>query len=231
MNFSTSHIYLFQWTELSRIEFESRIGFQALRKLIKNQEESLINTRRGFQESVKYDEELEALPPEERGSYYSQIFEIEERLIDELERQQRYSSCQWIFAFFEGQLESLCNLIEKSFSFKIKLSDLNKHEHLMHYWNFINKVAEFDTQKSEPFFTPIKQHKFIRNGITHQNGFVAEKIKNSIANTTGINFSEFGGKYRINIIDSSYFIHLIEKMEMLLKNLFLLADKKYQVKS
>ena len=231
MKFDLSKIYLYEWEKLWYSELDNEIGVDAFRKLNSNQEESLETTKKEFEKIIKNDENLKSLEPEHVGSYYSQIFEREEWIIRELQRQQRYSLILSIYSFFEGRLKSICEMIEKEFDFKIKLKDLNSNDDLMKYWNYLEKVYEIEKVSIEQYFTPIKQYKVVRNIIAHQEGIVpTEKLKKvNIGN--GLSIKELGMKNQIDLKRDEFATYLLDRMEPFLKELLLVVDKRFKEKT
>ena len=159
--FSTKGVYVFEWQDLYFVKFGVEIGIDAFKSLNFNQEESLILIKKNFEDKLKNDVALNSLKPEQKGSYFEQVFERERITILEIQRKQRFAIILSIFSFFEGQLKGVCTLIEQTYNFNIKIDDLNSNEDLLRYWNYLEKVFEIDTLKVEPSFTPIKQQKIV----------------------------------------------------------------------
>lgn len=226
--FDFSNIYLFEFGDLYYENFETELGIDALRILILNQESSFQIIKAKFDEAVKNDKTLNELEEEHQGSYYMQIFEREELMIEKLKRQQRFSVCLSIFSFCEGRLKSLCEMIAREFTFKIKLDDLNSSEDLMRYWNYLEKVFELTTTKIEPFFTPIKQQKIVRNVIAHQDGNVRPDQVKKINIVTGLQLHPGYEGQILEITDTTYILYLLDKSESFFKELYLAADARYK---
>ena len=216
----------FKWGELNCIEFETKIGIDAYRVLNKNQEESLLLIKQKFEDDLKAVEKLDPIELEHQGSFYYQIAEREEMIIEELQRQQRYAICLSIFSFLEGRLKSICDKIEQRFEFKIKLDDLNKRNDLMRYWNYLVKIYEIDVQKITPFFTPLKNQKIVRNIIAHQDGIISKEQKGKINIVSGLGKKQIDNELRIEIKDTSYNIYLLEKIEVFFEKLLFAIDKR-----
>lgn len=226
-----NNIHLFKWGELYYIEMENELVIDAIRKLNINQEKSLAQIKKDFEEILKKDKFLNHIEPELQGSYYSQFFEIEERTIKELQQQQRYSIVLATYSFFEGRLKSICKLIEDTFDFKIKLDDLKNDEYLTKYWNYLKKVYEIETQSIEPFFTPVKQQKIIRNIIAHQEGIIHKQQIDKITLVKGLTIREFGDIRQIEIGKNEFVTYLLDNMESFFKKLLITIDKKYSEKA
>jgi hypothetical protein len=222
-----SKIYLFTWEDLYLSELENEIGIEAFKKLNVNQEQSLIITQKEFKETIE--KELKTLPEEEQGNYYMQIFQREELMIKELLRQQRYSLCLSVFSFLEGRLKAICKQVEDMFQFKIKVADLNSNEDITKYWNYLVKVFELDPSNTEPFLTPIKQQKIVRNLIAHQNGMPSKEQEKKIVITKGLELEKFDDidYCKVLISDPIFIDNLLGKMDGFLKQLLLDIDARY----
>src|SRR5690606_18946709 len=153
MEFNLKSIHEFRWSELYVTDIEIRLGITALRKLSINQEEVLLKTKLEFEKIVRNDKTLKSLDSEYKGSYYSQIFQNEELMIKELQRQQRYALILIIFSFFEERLNHICSLIEKKFNSMTKLSELKIKEDIIKYWHYLEKVFEIESKSLKKNFT------------------------------------------------------------------------------
>lgn len=231
IGYGISEVDSLKWEELYFFEFEIEIGLEAFHALNSSQEKMLKLTKEKFDKFIAEDEALNSIEPRDQGSYYSQFFEREEMTINELQRQQRYSMVLSVFSFFEGKLKSICQQIESSFNFKIKIDDLNSQDDLMRYWKFLEKVFEIDTKSIEIFFTPIKQQKIVRNIIAHQDGIVDKDKRKKIVIVRGLSVKEFGDEAIIELQDSTYVLYLLEKMGSFFKKLILAIDNRYSVKN
>lgn len=223
MKFNFSDADLFQWDELFYIEWETDIGFDALKTLVSNLEDSLETTKKKFDDLIKNDPDYNFLYDQDKGSYYSQLFEREEITIGELQIQQRYSICLSLFSYFEGRLKFICNQIENKFNFQIKVTDLSNNKDC---WNYLKNDCKIETAKVNPFFTHITQQKIVRDIIAHQGGLASEQRSKKICIVTGLKLREVGNAYQIQIIDKSYSLYLIEKMTTFFKELLLAIDKR-----
>lgn len=227
--FSTAHIKVLNWPDLYYIEMETEVGLNALQKLCLNQEAALASAVKGFENYLAIDPTYSSLEsPEYKASYRHQMFEREEMILDELRKQQRYSMCLSIYSFFEGRLREVCNLIEVEFAFKIKLGDLNSSDHLMQYHSYLSKVYEANLSSAEPYFTPIKISKGVRNLIAHHSGWTNNnKLAESIEKRIGFTQQKFGNSFQVVITSHRYILYLIEKMELYFKELLIIVDTRY----
>ena len=230
MNFNFDKAVVFDWGELYYIKLENEIGIEAFKLLNSNQENALLSIKDKFRANLKNDEAFSSLEESEKGNYYSQMYEIEELAIKELQRQQRYSICLSIFSFFEGRLKAVCNKIERNFNFKIKIEDLNGNDDLLRYWNYLEKVFEMEMDSLMPNFTPIKQNKNIRNIIAHHEGYANVRQKQKMEMSNGLSLKETGDLFRIQIDKSEYINYLLVKMEGFFEKMLSSIDKRYSEK-
>jgi len=224
MTIDFSTIHTFDWDTLYYIERENEVGIEAFRTLCENQETSLKATESQFKELVTV--EMNKLHVDDQSSYYMQIFERDEMVIKEILRQQRFAICQSIFSFFEGRLKEVCALIEDTFSFKLKVQDLNGNEDLLRYWNYMGKVFELDVANLEKYYTPIRNQKIVRNLIAHQNGMPRPDQVKKINIVKGLILQTFGEFQRVIINDPVYIVDLLHRMELFLKELLLSVDRR-----
>lgn len=228
MKYDLSNIYEFEWTELLFRELEIDICIDALKTLIINQEKSLIETQEKIKDFIQNDSTYNSLPVQVQSDYFEHIFGNTKIINDEIQNIQRYSSCLMFYSIFEGQLGSICKKIEDTFSFKIKISDLNGSDNLLRYWTYLNKVFEIDTTKVECFYTCIKQQKSVRNLIAHENGLFSENKKSKYVKVTGIDFIKRGEEFQLKISTIDYLDYLISKMRGFFLELLLSIDKRYK---
>ncbi len=227
--FDASDVYLYKWNELNYLELEIEIGVVAFRMLIENQENSLLEIERKFNEKLKNDEEHNSLDDSLKGSYYSAFYEREQLAINDLRRKQRYSICLSIFSFFEGRLKSLCDQIENEFNFMIKLDDLNGNDDIKRYWSYLVKVFNIDTDTVQDLMQPIIQQKATRNIIAHQEGLLTSEKLNKIVRLDGLVVNKIGDSYQLKIDNVKYLLFLIEKIESFFIELLRKVDGRYGI--
>lgn len=220
--------YMFSWGVLWQEKFEIEMGIDAMKMLIVNQEKTWEEVRSKFDEYIENDSFFNSLEEEHQGSYYSQFFQMEEQTIDELKRYQRNAVCMFVFSFFEGKLKTICEKIEESNHFKIKIQDLAGNDHILKYWNYLIKIYEIDEEKVEPYLTPIKQQKIVRNIIAHQEGYLNEAQNKKLKLIAGLTVNDYGNIYQIEIDSIDFLMNLIDKINEFYKALLLAIDKRYK---
>jgi hypothetical protein len=218
--------YLLNWDILHSIEYQNEIAFEAFYKIIENQEKAYSINNNELKGKIEGDQYYNALPNDYQGSYFMQNYESEIHAIEEVKPFQRYSTCLSIFSFFEGKLKTICELIEKENSYKIKIKDLKGYDSILVYYNYLTKVYEIETG-IEPYLNSIKDQRFVRNKIAHENGFFQEDELKKFKPTLGVVKEKYNNEYQIIITDTIYFTDLIQKMDLFLKRLLLDVDKRY----
>ncbi len=218
----------FHWSDLFWLDFEIDNAFDALLKLNENQEMTLNETEENLKSAVKQKEEdFKELQLQDRESYINQLFYIDEQIILELKRLQRYSIVISAYAIFESKLKKLCESIEKQFDFKVKIDDLNSSDgDIKKLWLFLVKVYEIDHLESESKLTYINQNKFVRNIVTHHDGVCKAVLVKKIPKLKLLDVEDFGDDKRI-FIQNGYVQDLIERMKNFNNLLLEVIDKRY----
>ncbi len=200
--------YLYYYDEdLNRI-------FTAERSLITNSENYTKELLLDFKNKVTNDSELQKKPETyEEGSFQAQYFhhfyEESENIINRIIQSQRKASVLSIFSLIEGQFQLISNLIESEFEFKIKIKHLKGDDYIERYWLYITKVFGVDSKKIEKEYNLIKQQKYVRNKIAHNNSVVDEKRTKFINETKGLRIESFGSESILEICDQCYIMNLI----------------------
>ncbi len=222
MKISGIQIPMYKWGILFYEDLDNDIGFSAIVNISKDMQKSVAKSKKEFNEKIE--SMIEEIGEENKHSFYQHYFEMDERILDEVEVRQRYLNIISIFSFFEERLNSICGQIESEFNFKVKISDLNSNDMIMKYINYLEKVYEIDTAKIEPDFTPIKQQKIIRNILTHQGGYL-RAIKESKIELAPQLKVERG---KVVIEGNDYLLFLIDKMKSFFSKLYLEIDNRYK---
>jgi hypothetical protein len=225
--FDFSNIKTYEWDRSYYFDLEANVGLGAFKMILESQELTLKQAQRKFKEAIDSDPTAKDLDEEYRGSYIGQVYFHEERTIEELKRQQRYGLCVSLFAFYEGLLKNLCQSIEREFAFKIKLDDLNRSEDLLLYWNYLHKVFEIDGVKAEPFYTPIRNQKIVRNIIAHQAGRATEAQANRMTIVPGLRKTKYGDDHLLEV-EPPYLDYLIDKMGKFFNGVSWIIDERYK---
>lgn len=227
--YDTSEIALPTWYDLYYIKIETETGVFALKTLCSNQEDGLIKIRKELDDHINKDDFYKSLDEEQQSSYRHQIYGMGDSIHDELERQQRYSMCMSAYSFFEGRLREICYLIEKTFSYKIKIADLSNQQDLILYRNYLEKVFEVDLGPAEPYFTPINQQKKTRNVITHQDGWASSEQAKKLVERNGLKIEKRGESFKIEIVKPSYINNLLDQMKKYFDVVFPILEKRYDL--
>ncbi len=218
------------WWSLEQEKREIEQGVFGLKRMIELNEDSVQKVNQTLEEKRKqFLDEIKDEDPEYRSHLESYFLGDEEVHNWELERKQRASSVLILYSFFEGKLKSVCELIEKEFSFKIKLDDLKNNEDIQLYLTYLEKIFGFDLPTdTEKFLTPIKQHKIVRNIIAHQDSNYKKEQKRKIQVENGLELFHHNGEIGfISIKSDKYAKFLLQNMEQFFNSLLEKLDIYY----
>lgn len=219
--YSFNDIVTYNWMELKIFSVEISDSTYTFNKLLLNLNESLANIK------LKHKTEV----AEDDGSEQA-LLQLEELVINELEKQQHYAYCLAAHSSFEGKLKRICNKIETEFNFKIKLADLNGGNDLKKFYNYLEKVFEMDVRKMETAYKSICKHKIVRNKITHNNGIISidEKSEVSKLNLKELTIESIEEKDMFQIkLNKDYFSVLNENISSFYKELIPAIDERYKI--
>lgn len=227
MEFNFDDLVVYNWVELRPIVLELELSTHALHKMLSNQEEFGLKLKGVFDKEIQDDVEFNSLEYYNIGGYYQAFYEIEEKTIKELRKQQRYAFMLTIYSYFEGKLKSLCTKIEKEFSFDQKLYNSKGENDLMKYYNYLKNVLQIETQNTDVFFDHINSQKNTKNKIAHQNGFLYKNDTDKITIIDGLTINELENEKNINI-DANYLSCLSANIENFFKALIPAIDERYK---
>ena len=229
--YSFDDIITYNWIELKVLSDEISNTNQVFNKLLKNLNQSLINIKAKHNKEVEEDEKFN--DGEERS-----VLQLEELVINELERQQYYAYCFAVHSSFEGKLKRICNKIETEPFVKIKLADSKGDNDLKKYYNYLNKGFEMNVTKTEQYYQAISKHKIIRNMISHNNGIITGVEKNEISklNLKHLEFEmieerpvlEENQLFQIKLTND-YLLVLNENISSFYKELIPAIDERYKI--
>jgi len=229
MNFNLND-FGFKWDKLHYFDFGIDNSFDALIQLNKNHEESLLRSKDEIDKKIETIKELnKELGEEGIHSYIHHLYYEDDMVINELQKVQRYSMVLSIFAFYENQLKSICNMIEADFDFDVKIEKLSRKKgDLMKYWTYLSKIYKVDIQILKPLFIPLNNEKKIRNIIAHQGGIISEKEAEKIQLSVGLVLNKVGEYYVLEIDNYNYINYLLKSLKDFFKVLLREVDKKYR---
>lgn len=218
-------MYSFENAQIySSIELEISDSVEVFNKLLNNLNESITNIKLKHKAEVEEDEKFND------GAEHS-ILQLEDLVIDELEKQQYYAYCLTLHSSFEGKLKRICNKIEMKLDSKIKLADLNGGNDLKKFFNYLDKVFEMDMAKIQPYYDTISKHKIVRNKITHNNGIITivEKSEITKLNLKHIEIDMIEEKDMFQIkLNNEYILVLNENISSFYKELIPEIDERYK---
>ena len=218
--------YLYHYDEdLSRI-------FTAEKSLITNSENHTEKVISDLKNSEKNDKILKKDPKTyeegyDQSKYFQFHYLLEYDFINIIIQNQRKANVLSVFSLIEGQIQLIANLIESKFDFSIKIKNLNGDGYIDRYWLYITKVFSIDSIKIEKEYNLIKQQKYVRNKIAHNNSVVDEDKVKFINETKGLEIKKKGSKYTFEVCDSCYVMNLIANSEIFFKKLIMEIDIKY----
>jgi hypothetical protein len=228
MIINLSDIYVFEMPELHYFEHTCDIRHLALKESVKSQESVLIKAKADFKQQLQDDEGLKGLDERDKGSYYDQIYSYEEETIRDLEQLQRNATCQIIFSSFEGQLTTLCEIVEKYINVKTPLRNVKSDSDIIRYWKFLNESVVGITDKNIRLLKGIIQRKKVRNKITHKGGLVNQDKVDQYLTHKGLRATKQGEKYKLLIAHSDYLVELINDVKEFFSELLVAIDQTYQ---
>ncbi|MFV5697118.1 hypothetical protein ACM55H_02000 [Flavobacterium sp. ZT3R17] len=216
-----------KWGYLYEVDLEIEVATSALSKLNVNQEESLKSTKLSFNSFVEKNKKtLQSLPENERASYDFHLHYIDDRIINDLQRLQRYSIVIIIFSVFESRLLEVCRELRKEFPQLTQLNEINQKEDLKNSWKYLTKTILLNATKLQPLFQRFNQQKILRNTVTHHDGILTNKSKFNIIN--GVSLSDFGKNYIIEIEENVYVEYLLKYLKEFFKELTERVDDRYK---
>lgn len=217
MEFDFSKMQSFKNENLYAKEYHIQISINALRELIDDDDKSIKKIQADFKDFLQKNNPDNI--PIQQKDYFEEHLIDRELVINQISLKKRYSSCLLIYSVFEGLLKEICEEIEKSNNFNVKIKDLKKSDDLTLYKNYLTKIYRISFDKLNPSFTNIKHQKTTRNKIAHKNG-IAENGEIQIVNGLKLLNNQ------ITITSKIYFEYLIDLMNDFFKELLIEIDKK-----
>lgn len=228
MKINLADIYVFEMPELHYFEHTCDIRHFALKESVKSQEAVLVKAKADFKQQLQDDEGLKGLDERDKGSYYDQMYSYEEETIRDLEQLQRNATCQIVFSSLEGQLTTLCEIVEKYINVKTPFRKVISDSDINRYWIFLNESVDGITDKNKRILKEINQRKKVRNKVTHKGGLVSQEKVDQYLTHKGLRATKQGEKYKLLIAHSDYLIELINDVREFFSELLIAIDQTYQ---
>ena len=193
-------------------------------KLLINLNESIASIKLKHKAEVEEDEKFND------GAEHL-LLQLEELVINELERQQYYAYCLAAHASFEGKLRRIISKIESEFDFKDKFSDIKGDSDLNKCRNYFSKVFGMDITKIKNSYDIMCNQKKIKNKIAHYNGIISivEKIEISELKIKKMEFEMIEEKDMFQIkLNNDYLIDLIVNISSFYKQLIPAIEERYK---
>ena len=221
----------YHWSDLYYYQSDFDLVFLAEEKIIQNSEKYIHSLRDELKQKIDRDEYLGQLSPNQKeGDYAAQYYEHYygdfESLIEQIQSNQRKAFVLSIFSYIEGHLLTLCDIIQDRFQFEKTPKDLKGSDDIGRCINYLTKVYGVNYSKIEPKYTFIKQQKFVRNKIAHNDSLLDEGNKQLIKQTEGLELRRFGEKCKILITSDHYLTRLLEKRKEFFRTLVELIDER-----
>lgn len=225
MKFDFSNIYLYNWEALYAIEMEVQLGIGALRKLMDNQERSLVEVEGAFKQQVE--EELRGMDKREADDYFVQVLNEDRLVLRELRKQQRYSLCVSLFNFFEARISALRTMIVLKFN-ELPVITQNRGESIIGWhWRYMVDTFGMDTGTILEDFQVIHSVKVLRNFITHQDGMLRDgDLGRMPKGIVGVEVLPLGEVYELQITDLRFFNDLFDRVENFFKIMLKSVDER-----
>jgi hypothetical protein len=220
------------WESIYHCREDIRQLFFAEKSLIENSEKFIQELKLELKKDIEIDETLNKesegeYAEHEKAQCYYHYYHPREVGISQLIQNHRKGAILSIYSLIEGQLKNICTQIQKEFEFKIKLNDLNGNDYINKYWIFLTKVFCIETSNIEKYYTPIKQRKYLRNKIAHNNSIIDENKFEFVNQLEGIKINQEGNNKIIEINDYVFIENLILISQDFFENLILTINKKY----
>ena len=200
-----------KWNEINWIEFEISNSIYALKKMFQIQTNGFEYLSLDIEQKISsIKKENSNMQENELNQYIKHLFGLEEEIIQNLKKIQKFSNIVIVFSITESKLKIICDKIERDFKFNIDLS--NTKSVLSKHWKFLASFLEERSEIIEKYYTPIRNMIEIRNIINHQDGIATINQYKKICDIKGLKFILFEDKYYLTSIDENF-------VDILLKNI------------
>lgn len=229
MNLSFDLKNITKWTEIYLIKFEIETSIDALKKLVTLQNESfeMINNELNTN-IVEVKSHNQQMDEADLDQYIAHLYGIDEEIISELKRIQNISQVISIFAVLESKLKVIRDKIQNDFKPNFELGKTNSV--LLGHWKFFRLFFDYQSLKSEKYFTSIFNQMEVRNICNHQDGIATKEQYAKLSNIDGLNFREFEELFYLEGIDKIFIENLFLKTESFLGELLKeLRDKTNEI--
>jgi len=220
------------WGVLYYYDYDLENLLIAEKRIIENSEKYSKTLMEEFRNKIKNDSELQTPATNEQelafqAQYYGHYYGDTEKFLKQIPQNFRKASLLSIFSVLEGQLKLITNLIENNYKFSVKIKHITGTDHIHKYWIYLTKVYEIESKEVENEYNLIRQHKYIRNKIAHNNSEIDDNKITFIKNTKGLNMRKFGANYIVEIESEKYIIDIIELIQSFFNNLIKAIDRRY----
>lgn len=218
------------WYELDYIIYEIENGMGAIKHMIEKNEDSLKEVSKEIKhKKSNIENDFEGVPKEFIASIIAQNLEREIKFHDELESYQRAGSLQTLYAFFEGKLKSICDLIEEEFGRGSPYKKQKGKTDIMRYVNYLKNEFKLTFEsKIESSITRLNQHKVVRNVVTHENFIAGKENSKKIPNHKNLaTYRSSDDSTFIFIKDKEYLFFILENIQEFFSELIPLLKARF----
>ena len=204
------------------------------KKLIENSEKYSQTLIEEFRVKVDNDSELRYQPKtHEEGSfqaqYYQAYYNDTEKINSVILQNYRKASLLSIFSILEGQLKLLSKLVEDEFDFSVKTEHITASDYINKYWLYLTKVFELNPVNVEGYYNQIREHRFVRNKIAHDNSEISNSKVQFVKQTKGLSIRKFGDDNILEIDNHEYLTKILTLIETFFEKLTISVDKRYGI--
>ena len=232
--FNTTPLYdLNSWSDLYYFNDGIYRLFEAEKKLIKNSEKYISKSQINLKEKIAKDPELTYKPKNwEEDSYQSQYYQHyysnSINVLNQIAQNHRKSSILSIYSLIEGQLKLITKLIQNEFDFNIKLKHIEGRDYLNKYWIYLTKVFGIKVESIQNEYNFIKNQRFIRNKIAHNNSRVTKEDVKRLNQFDDIKVFKIGDEYLFEFENLNFIYKLLDIAKLFFEKLSLHVNSRYK---
>lgn len=212
IDYSLSYLHIFEYS------IQSSIG--TFKKYIEENEKLIKNFDADLKRRISNDDQLKSDDENFNASYYFNKYDLEVQLLNEFKNTHRFSVFISMFSFFEGKLNSLCEVLQEQFSPTAKVK---KGNHLEYYFEFLTEVLQVDNSGWAANYRAIQNLNSLRNKLVHEEGLINEGAKEIVVKTAGLTVHHSGQLFTIDD-DLQFLNDFIDNMDLVFRNLIKSVD-------
>jgi hypothetical protein len=180
-----------------------------------------------FQENKQTEvlEEIDncAIVVEHHDGFYHGFWDLRMLFERDFPSIQRRSALITLFAFFEHELDKLCDLLQKVEGYPTSFRDV-RAKGIERSSQYLKKTAQLSLPLGTPLWAEIKSIQKIRNAAVHANGRIDTESATSIYVKASRHLSMNGSEI---IFGNGYLAHVLDVFEKHLRDLDILLGARY----